>query len=43
MMKVFVPVGSQRDTHNRASLIMAPAAVPEARAAQREGGEWKVS
>lgn len=30
MMKVLVPVGSQRDTHNRTSLIMAPATVPEA-------------
>lgn len=43
MMKVLVPVGSQRDTHNRTSLIMSPAAVPEARAAQQEGEEWKVS
>lgn len=43
MIKAFVPVGSERDTHNRTSLIMAPAAVPEAHAAQREGEERKVS
>lgn len=43
MMKVFVLVGSQRDTHNGTSLIMAPAAVPETCDAQREGEEWKVS